>query len=221
MEIADILWLRIRRFETFKAAGITTPRFTAQLESTINIYREMMKSESPNPKQSEVHIEELLNSLDDYWARLFSTFDKATLLFQRMAAHRGFLEQKLFEDYLNRMPFVLDRSAVAYGWSKGNSTDRERAAQTFGIKIGSLDKLYEERVTAVLYEMMIDPANVQRKFEAAAARNGESGSDIQPLIDNCRWTDLAAALYEDRILAQTLFPPFASLQAREGSYPCD
>ena len=203
--VKEVLTSRIHRFQVFQRAGITTPRFTAQLESTINIYRETLKIESTDLRETIQNIHALMDALQAYWAKLFPDFDSATLLYSRMSLQRQFLERKLLEDYLENMPYIVSPELVWLARSQGNPADRERAAETLKIEFDGMDNFYHERVTSVLHEMMLDQDHVRCKLQTAAARDGQPGSDIQPLIDSCQWTALASALVKDRILVERLF----------------
>ena len=94
------------RIHNFVAAGTTTPHFTAQLGSSINIYRETLKSETADLRGTIKKIHALIDGLQDYWAKLLPDLDSATLLYSRMSLHRHFLERKLLEDYLDNMLYV-------------------------------------------------------------------------------------------------------------------
>ena len=72
-------------------------------------------------------------------------------------------------------------------------------------QLDGMDSFYREHVTSVLHEMMLDQDHVGRKLQAAAARDGQSGSDVQPLIDSCQWAALATALVKDGVLVERLF----------------
>lgn len=51
---------------------------------------------------------------------------------------------------------------------------------------------------------MLDRAHVENKMRAALARDGQPGSDIQPLIDRCDWSSLATTLKKDQLLVTDL-----------------
>lgn len=204
--VKQVLRSRIRRFEALRVAGVTPPRFTAQLDSTIKIYGEMMKIEPPNLRETTQHLHALMNDLQDYWTKLFPDFESATRLYYRISVQRQFLRCKLLEDYLNDMPYVLDPELQWLARSQGDSTEREQAAKFFGIKPEGIENFYEQNLVSVLQEMLLDPDHVGRKLQAAAARNGQPGSGIQPLIDRCEWAALASTLVKDRILVDRLIP---------------
>jgi hypothetical protein len=103
------------------------------------------------------------------------------------------------------MPYVVGPEFVYLGKIQGSPADRERAAQMLKIRLDGVDNFYQESVTSVLHEMMLDQDHAKCKLQAVAARDGQPGSDIQPLIDNCQWGALAAALVKDRILVERLF----------------
>ena len=203
--IREVLFARILRFQEFKAAGVTTPRFTMQLQSIINIYLETALGEPANLEETAKNIQALMDALLDYWARLFPDFDSATLLYSRMSSFRSFLERKLLEDYVDDMPYLVPPNFIVLARTQGDSADRERASQSLNIAVERMDEYYQERVVAVLHEMMIDPGHVGRKLQTAASKDGQPGSDIQPLIASCHWSDLATALVKDRVLVEKLF----------------
>jgi len=63
---------------------------------------------------------------------------------------------------------------------------------------------------------MLSRDYVKNKLRAAA--EGRRGSDIQPLIDRCDWSNLATALTNDRDLARKLFQqPFNTNQFDENT----
>lgn len=125
-----------------------------------------------------------------------------TTLHSRMHWQRDFLERKLFEDYLDIMPYCVGADLLWVARSQGNTTERKRAAYILGGKVDEMDDFYYERIISVVHEMMLDPDHVGRKLQAAAARDGQPGSDIQPLIDSCQWETLAEFLVKDRILVR-------------------
>ena len=47
--------------------------------------------------------------------------------------------------------------------------------------------------------------HIESKIRAALARDGQPGSDIQPLVDRCDWASLATVLKNDRLLTTQLF----------------
>jgi hypothetical protein len=198
--IRKILHDRVVRFEVFQMAGPTTPRFAAQLESTINIYRETAKLDSADIRETTNNIEALMDDLMEHWAKVFPSFDEAAMFYRRMSAYRYFLQEKLREDYLKKKPHIVSQEIVWLARSQGEPADRERAVEMFKMRPDKLDEHYQKRVSLVLHEMMVDSAHVEQKFRAAAARDGRPGSDIQPLIDNCQWPELAGMLVKDRVL---------------------
>ncbi|ERF73952.1 hypothetical protein EPUS_05375 [Endocarpon pusillum Z07020] len=201
--VKQVLTARVSRLSALKAANIGTPRFIAQLESTIKIYGEIMKVEPANIRETTQHIQALMDALDDYWAKMFPSFDSAAVLYTRMSMQRQFVTSKLLEDYLD-IPYVVSPHLVWLARSQGDPTDREQAAQFLGIKLDDTEKFYHGNVTSTLHEMLLDPDHVAVKLRAAAARNGQPASDIQPLIDRCEWASLASALVKDRILVDKL-----------------
>lgn len=201
--VKQVLTARVSRLAALKAANIGTPRFIAQLESTIKIYGEIMKMEPANLYETTQHIKALMDALEEYWAKLFPNFDSATVLYSRMSMQRQFVTSKLLEDYLD-IPYVVSPHLVWLARSQWEPTNREQAAQFLGITLDETDNFYYGNVTSPLHEMLLDPEHVARKLQAAGARNGQPASDIQPLIDRCEWAALASALVKDRILVDKL-----------------
>jgi len=119
-------------------------------------------------------------------------------LLQDIILFRQFLIAKLLEDYTN-VPCTVDKWVLNQAECIIEQGDHAMA------KDGSVvDTTYQVHVVFPLEEMMLSRDHVEDKLRAAAIQ-GHSGSDIQPLIDRRDWSNLAAALTNDRRLALKLF----------------
>lgn len=79
------------------------------------------------------------------------------------------------------------------------------AAYEINTQPDQLHGIYQRRVTFILEELMLNQAHVESKMQAAVARGGKPGSDVQPLIDRYEWAKLAAVLVIDQMLTIQLF----------------
>ena len=114
-----------------------------------------------------------------------------------------FVSFKLLEDYLD-IPYAVPADLVWIARCR-DPAYREKVAQILKTTVNQLDNVYHANITFILHEMMIDPDHIGRKLEAAAARDGHPGNDIQALIDRCEWAALASTLVKDRLLLDKVF----------------
>ena len=123
----------------------------------------------------------------------------------QMSIINEFLRSKLSEDYTEKPVEPVQSHIVVLGKCKGDLKDREQAAKLLSKPLADLDGFYRDSVDLAVQELELDPDHVQSKFRTAAEREGEPGSDIEPLIDHCHWTRLAEARVKDRMMAEHLF----------------
>lgn len=181
-----------------------TPRLQERIESTIRIYQETANQQDPDVIESGKHLMALAEAIEHHWTQIFADVNKTALIFRYMWSFRIFLRAKLLEDYVGRHHKV-NINILSLGRSQGELKDRQRAARELHTQLDHIDDIYQQRVVIVLDELMLDRAHVESKLRAAVARDGKPGSDIQPLIDRCDWTNLATLLCKDQFLTTQLF----------------
>ena len=160
-------------------------------------------------------------SVESHWNRIFRDMNTKAYISLELEFFEHFLSDKLREDYINE-PFQVSGRILDFARIKGNPDDRELAARnlTRG-KEEELDKLYQEVVVFAVKELMLDLIHVERKLSAALERAGRPGSDIQALVDQCRWADLATVLLEDQKLSPRVnprngYPAFTKFMVKRG-----
>lgn len=181
-----------------------TPRIEQEMQSTIRFYQETAKRQYLDLVESRQTLLALSDAIEDHWRQIYGSPSKAACLQKHLHLFREFLRSKLLEDYVGT-PCSVNKEIVRLGRSKGGMDDRERAAREFGAEVDDADDAYQQRGIYVLDELMLDRAYVESKMRAAAARDGQPGSDVQPLIDRCDWRSLAAVLQKDQLLIMQLF----------------
>ena len=182
-----------------------TPRLEKRIQSTIHIYKETVDQRNLDVIKSGQNLLTLLHAVEDHWKQIFDDPNKTACMFKHMLIFRIFLKGKLLDDYVGQS-HVINENVVCLGQCNGELNDRKRAAREFDTELEHLDGIYQQRVVTVLDELMLDRAHVESKMNAASARDGQPGSDIQPLINRCDWASLAAALVKDQRLMVDLFP---------------
>ncbi len=180
-----------------------TPRFQEQVRSTIQTYQETANQQNLEVAESGRNLLALRNVIEDHWLQLYGDSSTSARIFGHMLIFKMFLHRKLLEDYVGT-PYVVNENIVCLGRIKSTLEDRQQAACELGIHQDQLDDIYRQRVVLVLDELMLDRAHVESKMRAASARDGRSGSDIQPLINRGDWTSLAAAVKKDQLLTTKL-----------------
>ena len=182
-----------------------TPKLREQIISGINVYLETSKEQTSKVEATIDHLDAIKSTIESRWKMLFTNMGFLARLLQQIGIFQEFLKFKLLEDYGKDKPYTVDERVICLGRFKGGLSDRERAAQEVGVRQDELDDLYEERVVFVLKELMFDRAHVESKMRTALARDGQPGSDVQPMIDRHDWASLAATLLKDEVLAIRLF----------------
>jgi hypothetical protein len=133
-----------------------------------------------------------------HWTKVYGDLISRAYLLEDIILFRQFLIAKLLEDYTNE-PCTVDKWVLNQAKCVIQQGDHAMA------KDGSVvDTTYQVHVVFPLEEMMLSRDHVEDKLRAAAIGQGHSGSDIQPLIDRRDWSNLAAALTNDRRLALKL-----------------
>ena len=139
--------------------------------------------------------------IEDHWSRLFQNMKIKAYTFLELDTFEHFLSMRLREDYLNES-FEIPQRILNFARIKGSPEDREVAARNLLEKNEEdVDEYYRKVVVPIIEELMIDLAHVERKMQNILARGGKSGSDIQVLVNNCEWADLAIVLLGDQELA--------------------
>jgi hypothetical protein len=122
-----------------------------------------------------------------------------------MVMFQRFLSSKLLEDY-TKEPYTVNTYMLTKARCVSEQNDRSLTvprAKDDNIS----DEIYQNYVVFPLEEMMLNRNHVENKLRTAFARQGQPGSDIQPLIDRCDWAKLAAVLTSDRELVAKLKEP--------------
>lgn len=181
-----------------------TPRLEDEITSAINIYTETAKSPILNLERTTAHLSDLKSAIEAHWKMLFADMRTAGQTFDMIGTFREFIGMRLLEDHAGHKPSETDPVILLLAQCKGGLEERSRVTQRPIRKVETPEKVYNDRVIMVLDEML-DRAHVETKIQSALTRNGQAGSDIQPLIDNCDWAGLAAMLIKDEILTTKLF----------------
>lgn len=170
-----------------------TPLLRKQIEHAVELHRAAL--ERPNPYLEDLDV--LYDQLQKHWTKVYGNLVSKASLSQDIIMLHQFLVGKLLEDYTNQ-PYKIGKWVI----------DLAKCINEYhtGARDGSnMDIAYSVHFIYPLEEMMLSVDYIANKFRALAARLGCQGSDIQPLIDNEDWPNLAAALTNDRDLAEKLF----------------
>jgi len=186
----DVILARIANFG-FLLQQNPTPLLREELNRAITLHHNAFESSDinqfvPDLNASHAHLE-------GHWARLYSDMLTTASLLWDMNMFEHFLSSKLLEDYANEPFEVLGREL-----SLAECTAKQHARRPSTGNDTASDKEYRDHVVFPLEEFMLDREHVESKLRAVATRRGCPGSDIQPLIDACDWTRLAAVLTNDR-----------------------
>jgi hypothetical protein len=183
-----------------------TPLLQTQLHHAIELHCEALNHPDPYLKD----LDTLHDQFKEHWTKVYGDATSRAFLLRDIVMFHQFLVGKLLEDYTNE-PYTI------------NNWERDQAKciiEQEGAKDGSnVGTAYSIHVIYPLEEMMLSRDYVENKLRAAAAE-GRRGSDIQPLIDRCDWSNLATALTNDRDLARKLFlqQPFNTNQFDANTY---
>lgn len=182
-----------------------TPRWNKHLQSTFTIFQEIANQEAGDAEITHRNIAALYDELKSHWDLIFGDPFNTGRMYMQISIFQEFLRSKLLGDYAEKRSPRAYGQVLMLGKCKGNLEDRKRAAKELSKPLANLDDFYCKSVDLAIRELELDPDHVQSKFRNAAEREGEPGSDIQPLIDHCDWTRLAEVLVKDRMMAGKLF----------------
>jgi hypothetical protein len=206
--MAELRWnieSRIRNLRVLLLAHLT-PLLQTQIHHAIELHREALNHPDPYLKD----LDTLHDQFKEHWTKVYGDATSTAFLLQDILMFYQFLVGKLLEDYTNE-PYTINKWVL---------DQAKWIIEQEGAKDGSnLGTAYQIHVIYPLEEMMLSIDYVKNKLRAAAAE-GRRGSDIQPLIDRCDWSNLAAALTNDRDLASRLFrqQPFNTNQFNANTY---
>ena len=201
--------------------GELTPLLRYEIEKAYNNHLSVRQLSLAEIAQHVNDPKSQRESIESHWNRIFQNMYTKAYVFLELEFFEHFLSDKLREDYINE-PCQVSGRILDFARIKGNSDDRKLAAHrlTSG-KEEELDKVYQEVVVFAVKELMLDLAHVERKLSAALERAGKPGSDIQALVDKCRWADLAIVLVEDQKLSPHVnpsngYPTFTKFMVKRG-----
>ena len=187
---------RIRNLKTLLLERLT-PLLREQIRHAIALHTEAL--EHPNVDQYLDDLDSLHDQLMEHWTKVYGDLISRAYLIQDVVLFQQFLVAKLLEDYTNE-PYTVDKWVLNQAKRAIEHEDHAR------LKDGSdVDMMYQVHVVFPLEEMMLSRDHVENKLRAAAIGREHPRSDIQPLIDRRDWSNLAAALTNDRHLALKLF----------------
>ncbi|KAF8852989.1 hypothetical protein BDZ45DRAFT_93033 [Acephala macrosclerotiorum] len=195
-DIRQLIEGRIINFEILLSEHLT-PLLREQIRHAIALHREALQHPNGDPYLKD--LDDLHEQLAGHWTKVFGDLISRAYLLKDIIMFQQFLVAKLLEDYTNE-PYTVDKWALNQAKRIIEQEDHAR------VKDGSVvDTMYQVHVVFPLEEMMLSRDHVENKLRAAAIRQEHSGSDIQPLIDRRDWSNLAAALANDRHLVLKLF----------------
>ena len=189
--------------------GELTPLQRHEIQTARGDHLSILDQPSSEIDRCIVDLKRQQRVIEDHWNRLFQNMKIKAYTFLELETFEQFLSKRLREDYVNES-FEVSERILNFARIKGDSEDRKIAARNLLEKNEEdVDDYYREVVVSIIEELMIDLAHVERKMRSILARGGKSGSDIQVLVNNCKWADLAVVLVGDRDLA-------AKISARNG-----
>lgn len=145
-------------------------------------------------RKTDNYTEDLRNRqqrLMSHWASIHDSISTMSKTFHKMTVVQGFLMLKLSEDYLST-PFAAPRAFI-------NIFSANACAA----------------YTSTILELMFDPEHCQRRLNYVLQRDGSAGNDVQQLIDQRQWSDLASTLVGDRLLLRELLKPVQQVTVLE------
>ena len=171
-----------------------TPLLRQQIREAIALHRDAAGAPNLNPYLEDLNAR--YAEIKKHWAKLSGDMVVATAILRNICLFGEFLAFELLEDYTNQ-PYSLsnDMLAVVDVAIKERTHPRDK-------EIGST--AYHKNITFLLEEMALNTPWVEKKLSTVAARRGRSGDDIQPLINEHDWPQLAVTLLSDRELAARL-----------------
>lgn len=195
-DIRQLIGRRIINFEILLSDHLT-PLLREQIRHAIALHRKALQHPNSDPYLKD--LSDLHDQLMEHWTKVYGDLISRAYLLQDIIMFRQFLIAELLEDYTNE-PCTVDKWVLNQAKCVIEQGDHARAED------GSVvDTTYQVHVVFPLEEMMLSRDHVENKLRAAAIRQGNSGSDIQPLVDRRDWSNLAATLTNDRRLALKLF----------------
>ena len=177
-----------------------TPLLQQQLSHAMVLHQQAIESPDINPFLRDLDV--LHAQIEKHWARVYSDMLTTASLLWDINMFQRFLCSKLLEDYANE-PYIVSGRILTLAESTVKQDQRHLAGATEDDNTIS-DEQYRDHVVFPLEESNLDRDYVEQKLRAVAARQGRPGNDIQPLIDACDWTKLAAALTSDRDIVTKL-----------------
>lgn len=182
-----------------------TPLFRNELLDAIKLHEEAVQRPDPTPAERERVLDQLgvLNNMDDrlrgHWKELQKSMGSRTLLLTNIAHYQRSSGAWLMVDYTGKPAGRL------YDWASGLVELIDNVSSS---GVGSIDedfKQYQRTFVRPLKEMMLNHDHIETRLRAAATGSTHPAGEIFRLIDQCDWTNLAAAVVNDRKLAVTLF----------------
>jgi len=195
----EIALIRIVNFG-FLLKQNPTPLLQDELRHAITLHAEAV--DSPDFHKLIPDLNTIHAQIEEHWARVYADMLTTASLLWDINMFERFLQSKLLEDYLNEPFEITGRILTLAEYTV--KQDKSCVAGPTGADNTTSDEQYRNHVIFPLEESKLDRAHVENKLRAVAARRGRPGSDIQPLIDACDWTKLAAALTSDRDIVTKL-----------------
>lgn len=121
-----------------------------------------------------------------HWEKVFGNPISKSEVFHGISMIKKLLMRKLKEDYVDS-PLLLH--GVELDWYHDSARDHPESAQWF------------------IEELMLDPAHVLWRIEKVLDRKGGPLNDVQQLVDQRMWQDLAATLVADELLLEKVLKP--------------
>ena len=191
---------RILNFETLLQLN-QTPLLQEQIRRAISLHCKALEAADASPFIEDLNA--LYAQIGDHWKKVNENITVAASLRQSILVFQVFLVSKLREDYVNQ-PYQLEPGMRAIADRVAEQRNHSRPI-TEGRDGASSSQAYHDNFIFPLEEMVLNRDHVEKKLHAAATRQGNPGSDIEPLVKRCDWSNLAATLIYDRELANRLF----------------
>ncbi|ROV90219.1 hypothetical protein VMCG_10250 [Cytospora schulzeri] len=200
--VRGVIYQRIARYQIL-FFDCMTPLLKKELNNAISVHSDVLQL--PQLKSGDLNrilyqiadLDTLDDRLMDHWTKVHGNLVSRAALLLDICLFQMFLTAKLLEDYMgksyNAVPWVLGQANVVEQHSAGTAND------------GSKTAAYQVHIIYPVEELSLNRIHVENKLKAAAARQQHPGGDIQRLIDQCDWPNLATALINDRELAAELF----------------
>ncbi|WEW56816.1 hypothetical protein PRK78_002271 [Emydomyces testavorans] len=187
-DVVSKIQLRIHNLRLLLLERLT-PLLRNQILHAIRLHSEAL--EQTNIKSYLADLDTVHEQVMEHWTKVYGNLTSRADLLQDMVLFQQFLTAKLLEDY-TQTPCKCNDFGVVLVMILDAVKDGHQKATGY----------YQTRMVYPLEEMMLDRDHVEKKLRTAAA--GQAGGDVQPLIDRCDWSTLAATLMSDRELALKL-----------------